>query len=148
MPINAGLRPPAWFWIVGVVLLLWGLMGCFAAYMQITTGPEAWGDVENAEYNRQLYASLPAWFNWVYGLAVGTALVGAVALLARKAIARPIFIVSVIAVVIQFGYSFLATDLIAHKGVAMTVPFPVFILAVAVFSVWFAGLAQRRGWLS
>lgn len=148
MPINSGVRPPLWFWAIGVVLLLWGLIGCFAAYTQITTGPEAWGDPANAEYNRQLYASLPAWFNWVYALAVGSAAVGALALALRRAVARPIFILSAIAVVIQFGYSFLATDLIAHKGVAMTVPFPLFILAVAVFSVWFAGLSQRRGWLS
>lgn len=148
MALNFQRKPPVWFWIVGIVLLLWGAIGCYAAYTQISTGPDAWGDPQNAEYNRQLYASLPVWFNWVYGLGVGSALVGALLLLMRRAVARPIFIVSVIAVVIQFGYAFLATDLIAHKGVAMTVPFPVFILVVAVFSVWFAGLSERRGWLS
>lgn len=148
MALNFQRKPPAWFWIVAVVLLLWGAMGCFAAYTQITSGPEAWGDPQNAEYNRRLYASLPAWYNWVYGLAVGTALVGAIALLMRRAVARPIFVVSVIAVVVQFGYAFLATDLIAHKGVATTVPFPLFVLGVALFSVWFAGLSRRRGWLN
>ena len=57
-------------------------------------------------------------------------------------------IVSLIAIVVQFGYLFATTDIIAHKGFAMTVPFPVFIVVVAMFALWFAGLAERRGWVS
>ena len=52
-----------------------------------------------------------------------------------------------IAVIVQFGCVFLATDMVARKGAAMTVPFPVLIVAVAGFSVWFTGFATRRGWI-
>ena len=37
--------------------------------------------------------------------------------------------------------------MIAHKGVYV-VYFPAFIFAVAVFQIWFAGLAAKRGWIS
>lgn len=141
-------RPPAWFWIVAILFLLWGAMGCWACYQQFRIGADAWGDPANAEYNRALYAALPAWYNYVYAIAVGTALLGALALLARSAAARLLFIVSAIAIVVQFGYAFLATDLIAHKGAAAVLPFPILILVIALVEIWFAGLARRRGWIS
>lgn len=139
-------KPPVWFWVVAVVLLLWGAMGCYACYAQFTMGADSWGDPANIDYDRALYASLPAWYNYVYAAAVGFGLLGTVALLARKAVARPLYIVSLIAVIVQFGYALLATDMVAHKGAAATVPFPVFIAAVAVFEIWLAGYATRRGW--
>ncbi|WP_294290715.1 hypothetical protein [uncultured Sphingomonas sp.] len=52
---------------------------------------------------------------------------------------------SLIAVVIQFCWLFAATDMIAVRGFAVAAGFPIFILAVAVFQVWLAGLAIRRG---
>ena len=90
----------------------------------------------------------PAWYNWVYAAAVGTGLLGGIALLSRSSVARTLFIVSLVAVVIQFGYSFAATDLIAHKGAAATVPFPAVHRRDRGVGVWFAGYATRRGWIS
>lgn len=139
-------RPPMWFWLVATVLLLWGAMGCFACYMQFTRGADAMPNP--TDYDRQLFASLPAWYNYVYAVAVGAGLLGAVALLARSAAARLLFTVSLIAIIVQFGYAFLATDLIAQKGAMATLPFPLFIFAVAMFAIWFSGFARRRGWIS
>jgi hypothetical protein len=48
----------------------------------------------------------------------------------------------------MFGYAFAATDLIAHKGLAQVLPFPLFIAAVGAFSIWFSRLATARGWLA
>lgn len=141
-------RAPGWFNPVAILLLAWSLMGCYACYMQLRLGPEAWGDPAHLEYDRALYAALPFWYNYVYVVAVGSGLLGAVALLARKAVARALFAISLAAVVIQFGYALLATDLVAHKGAAMTVPFPLFVIAAAAFALWFAMHARRRGWIS
>lgn len=138
-------RPPAWFWVVAVVLLLWGAMGCYACIQQFRLGAEAMGPA--TDYDRALFASLPAWYNYVYAAAVGTGLLGSVALLLRSATARLLYIVSLVALVVQFGYAFGATDLIAVKGAAVTLPFPIFIAVVAIFQIWFAGFAQRRRWI-
>lgn len=136
---------PVWYWVIAILLTLWGAMGCFACYQQFKLGPAAWGEV--TDYSRALYASLPVWYNWLYALAVGTALLGGIGLLLRAGWAKAAFWISLIAAVVQFGYAFAATDMVAVKGAAATLPFPIFIIAVAVFSVWFAGFAKGRGWL-
>lgn len=140
-------RPPVWYWLVAVALLLWGAMGCYACYQQIKLGAEAIPGGAT-DYDRQLFATLPGWYNYVYALAVGGGFVGAAALLIRSVFARTFFALSLAGIVVQFGYVFVMTDLIAQKGAAATLPFPIFIAAVAVFAIWFCGHAQRRGWIS
>lgn len=136
---------PMWFTLVAFVLVIWGAAGVFACIQQIRLGADAMGQAD--DYYRRLYASFPVWYNGVYALATGSGLAAAVALLLRSAHARPLFLVSLIAVMVQFGWLFLATDIIAVRGAAQVVPFPVFIAAIALFGVWLAGHARRRGWI-
>ncbi|MEJ5976052.1 hypothetical protein WG901_05365 [Novosphingobium sp. PS1R-30] len=137
---------PVWFWIVTIVLVLWEAMGCVACVMQIRLGAEAMGSVD--EWSRNYYAALPVWYNWVYAVATFGGLLGGLALLLRKRLAATLFWISLVAVVVMFGYAFTATDLIAHKGVGEVLPFPLFIAGVGVFSIWFTNLAAKRGWLT
>ncbi len=143
--MNGTIKPPMWFWIVALLLVLWEAAGCFACYQQFKLGAAAMGPVD--EWSLQYYAALPAWYNWVYAIATFGGLAGGLALLARKRIAKPLFWISFAAVIVMFGYAFAATDLIAHKGLAQVLPFPLFIAAVAAFSIWFAGNAEKKGWL-
>lgn len=138
-------KPPAWFWIVSVVLFLWAAAGVFALYAHATLSGE--GLAQMSAYDRESYLKLPVWFVWVFALATLPALIGAAALLMRSAIARPLYFLSLVGVVVQFGWVFGATDLIAVKGASATVPFPVAIFALGVFAWWFAGMAKVRGWL-
>ena len=78
---------------------------------------------------------------------MGSGLAAALALVLRSALARPLFLVSLVAVIVQFGWLFVATDIIAVRGATQVVPFPVFIAAVALFGVWLSGHARRRGWI-
>lgn len=139
-------KPPSWFVVVAAVLVLWGLMGCASLYLHIVYGPDM--DPNATDWDRAFFAALPAWFNIVYVVAVGGGLLGSIALLIRSKQAVLLYILSMIAVIVQFGYIFAGTDLIAHKGAATTVPFPLFIAVVAVFQIWFAKRAERRGWIS
>lgn len=138
-------RPTGWFTAVAVLLGLWGLMGCASFYAHLAWGPDI--DPKATDWDRAFYAALPGWLNIVYAVAVGAGLLGSIALLLRSRLARPLYLVSLIAVIVQFGYIFVATDLIAHKGVLVATGFPIFIFVVAIFQIWFAGYAQRRGWL-
>ena len=145
MPNVFDQRPPTWFRIVAVVLLLWGAGGCYACFQQFRLGADAMPGA--TAYDRALYAALPGWYDWVYALAVASGLLGAVALLARSALARPLFAISLVSVLIQFGFLFAMSDLLRHKGAAATLPFPVLIVAVAAGEVWLGGYALRRGWI-
>ena len=137
-------KPPVWFVIVAVLLTLWDAIGVYACIQQFRLGAEAMGPA--TDYDRALYASLPAWYNWVYALAVGAGLLAGIALLARSALAVPLAAVSLLAAVVQFGWLFATTDIVAVKGV-WTTYFPLFIIALGVFALWFARLARARGWI-
>ena len=82
----------------------------------------------------------------VYALATWGGLLGGIALLLRRRLALALFVISLIAVIIQFGWVFGATDILTVKG-AWTAIFPLFILAIALFQIWFANNAAKRGWL-
>lgn len=142
---EAGRRVPLWFTVGAVVLLLWGLLGCFACVQQLRLGADAMGPA--SPYDRMLYASLPGWYNPLYVVAVLSGTAGAAALLARLRIALPLAVVALVAVVVMFGYMFAATDLVAHKGTAATVPFPVVIALIPLGQSWLARRAAARGWI-
>ncbi len=137
-------KPSTWFWIVSVLILLWGAMGVFAFYTDVTMSEEMLAAMD--DYDRAMYLGRPTWFATVYGLATWGGFLGAVALLLRRRLAIVLFLLSAVAVVVQFGWVFGVTDLIAEKG-AWTLIFPIFILAIAIFQIWFANLANKRGWL-
>ena len=63
----------------------------------------------------------------------------------RKRWATTWFLVSLVAVVIQFGYTLFVMDAIGLLGTGMALPFPLVIIAFAVFLLWFARYARRHG---
>ena len=137
-------KPPSWYYVVATLLTLWDAIGCYFCIMQFKLGADAMGNA--TDYDRALYATLPVWYNWCYAIATFGSVIGGIALLMRKKIATPILLVALIAIVMQFGYLFATTDVVAHKGFAMTVPFPLFIVAVGAAGWCFARFAQHRGW--
>jgi len=138
--------PPLFYWTVAVLLALWGFVGCYACYMQFLHGPDAMGPATT--YDRQLYASLPAWYNYCYAVAVGTAMLGAIGLLLRASWSGIAFLISLIAAIVQFGYLFVFTDILMKKGPAVVLPFPIFIILVAFGAMCLAVYAYRRNWTS
>lgn len=142
---DARAKLPTWYWVVAILITLWGATGILAFYMDVTMSEAARAALP--DYDRQLLANRPRWVVWLYGLATWGGFLGGLALLARRRLATYLFAVSLIAAIVQFGWVFGATDLIAAKGAAATVPFPAFIITVAVFQLWLARVATGRGWL-
>lgn len=130
------------FTIIALVLLLWNLIGVAAFVMQYTADLEALA--KSDPYTARIFAGMPGWAWGAYVVAVGAGTLGAVLLLMRKAAAVGLFLLSVIAVVVQFGYSFLGTDLLAVKGAGAAV-FPAVILAIAVGQWLYARRCRVKG---
>lgn len=139
-------KRPGWFILLVAVLILWGLAGCASLYAHVVHGAEM--AKQAGAWDEAFFASMPGWLNWDFAVATFTGLFGSIALLLRSKLARPLYIVSLVAIVIQFGYIFLTTDLIAHKGVLVAAGFPAFIFAMALVEIWVASLAEERGWVS
>lgn len=136
---------PRWFVVLTAVLLLWAVAGLASFVAHVLVGEQM--AAQQGAWDLDYYRALPAWFAWDYGLATLAALAGALALWMRSRLASMLYVVSLIAVVIQFGYVFAATDLLAHKGAAATVPFPLFIALMGGVQIAVAQLAARRGWV-
>lgn len=136
---------PRWALIVSIVLLLWSLMGLWAFYSQSTMTPEAMATLPKEQ--QDIWNAMPQWLWWDYAIAVIAGFAGAVGLLLRKAWAQWAWGLSLIAVVVQFGYVFAATPMLATIGPG-AIAFPAFIIAVAAVAWWLAGDWKRRGWLA
>ena len=139
-------KPPVWFWVVATVLLLWGIVGVIG--FQVDVAMTAADMAKLDPYDRTLYAGRPGWATATYGVAVWTGLLGTIVLMLRKAWARSLYLLSLVGVVVLFGWTFLATDIIAVKGVLVATGFPIVIALIAAFEVWFASGARARGWIA
>lgn len=137
-------RRPAWFTAVAAVLLLWSIAGVASFAAHVLAGEKL--AAEQGAWDLAFYRALPGWFAWDYAVATLAALAAAVALLLRSRHAVALSLLSLAGIVLQFGFVFLGTDLLAHKGAAATVPFPVFIAAMGGVQLALARLAVRRGW--
>ena len=144
MATASEIRVPVWFWIVSGVALLWEAMGCYSYLMEVSMNSARIAALPEAE--RTLMQSTPAWLYAVFAVAVWVGLLGAVSLLMRRAWARSLFIVSLVAVLIQFGWWFLVQKAASVLG-RSAYGLPALIVVVAVLLVWFSGVATKRGWL-
>lgn len=124
------------------MLVLWGLLGCLVFYAHATLAAHRAGPP--SFWNWDYYQAVPRWFLVDYAIGVGASLLGSLAMLRRSRKANLLYVVSLAAVIVQFGYLF-ATGGLAGPVQAFVIP--VFILGVAIFQIWLAGMATRRGWL-
>ncbi|MGA9583597.1 MAG: hypothetical protein WBR13_16680 [Allosphingosinicella sp.] len=137
-------RVPGWYWAVAGVALLWEAMGCYAYVTQVSMDSAALARLPAEQ--RDIWAAMPGWAVGAYAVAVWAGLLGAIGLLLRRSWAKLAFAASLIAVIVQFGWTFLATPILDTMGASAAV-FPLFILIVAALLLWFSGMAAKRGWL-
>ena len=137
-------RPPVWFRILAILALLWELFGVSTYLMHVGILPSDPGGMSEVE--RSLSGSMPIWATAAYAVAVFAGAVGALALLLGKAWARPLLILSLIGIVIQFTWWLLlsgAMDAIGGSAAIM----PLIVILVGAALVWLANIGVRRGWL-
>lgn len=128
--------------IIGIILLLWNLMGVAAFAMQY--GMDLGEFAKTDPVGARIFAKMPGWLWIVYAVAVGAGTVGAVLLLMKKAAAASLFLVSLIAVLVQFGYTLGATDLIAQKGMLQAAVFPIVVILIAIGQLLYARMLVAR----
>lgn len=138
-------KPPLWFWIVGVTMLLWNLMGVMAYVQEATLTAAQLQAMPQAE--RALLASRPAWATAAFAIAVFGGAAGCLMLLLRSRLALPVLVLSFVGVLAQMGQAFLIADSFAVYGTGGLI-MPAVVTGVAAFLVFFAAHARKRGWLA
>ena len=143
-------KPPIWFWVIAVILALWGLMGLYVYYDFVTSTPESMAKyVEAGTYTRAYADSLletPAWSTAVFALAVCSGALGALSLILRKSWSVPLYMASLLFVIISLGNMFLLDKV--HKlmsGGQIGMEGVVFCLGV--LAVWVSRKAKKENWL-
>ncbi len=135
---------PAWFWAVALLALLFEAFGCYAYLADVGRSPEQIANLPLDE--RAMVEGRPWWIYAAYGTAVWIGLFGAILLLMRRRHAEIFLLISLVAVIVQFGGVLLVRELRdATPPDAFTVPI---VIALVAYGVWhFSRHARKRGWL-
>jgi hypothetical protein len=138
-------KPSINFWIIGAAALVWNLLGIVIYVGQVTMTPEALAKLTEAQ--QDLITSTPAWANAAWAIAVNAGAFGSLLLLLRKSWAIPMFLLSLIAVVVQDFEAFVLRDAYGVLGInSLIIPSMVFVIAIALYV--YARHTRNRGWLS
>jgi len=144
-------KPPVWFWILTILLLLWGMMGIYVYYDFVTSTPESMTKYVTAGTYSQAYADYllaqPAWATSIFALAVTSGILGAVSLVLRRTWAVPLYMLSLLCIIFSLGKTFLldkAHNLMSGGQIGMEGV----VLSLGILSVWIALKAKNNGWLN
>lgn len=135
-------KAPIWFWIVGVIALLWNLMGLMAYVMQMTMSEEAMTKFSEAE--QELFKNVPVFVYVFFGLAVIGGVLGCVLLLMRNKLAIPVLALSLLGVLVQYGHMFFMTNTIEVMG-AGAMALPALVVAISIALIPYATTCQKKG---
>ena len=138
------MNTPAWFKVVAVVALLWNLLGCVAFFSDLRISPEDLAKLPEAQ--QALYAARPGWAVAATGTAVLGGVLGCIGLLLRRKWAFPVFVLSLLGIVVQdFGLFVLAKGATLAGPVALVLQ--AVVLAVGIGLVLLSRKGMARGWL-
>ncbi|NYZ61530.1 sugar transporter [Luteimonas deserti] len=135
-------RPLRRLRVVGVLALIWNLIGVAAFVMQLALPAEALQAMPPER--RAIYEATPAWLYLFYALATFGGALGAAALLLRRRWAAPVFAIALAALLLQIVAGYATTPAWAIGGLA-SLGFPVLLVGVAAALLVFAQRMAARG---
>jgi hypothetical protein len=138
-------RPTTSFWIIGGAALVWNLIGLVFYYSHVTMTPEALAGFTPEQ--QAFFTGTPMWATSAYAIAVTAGVLGSLFLLLRKAWAVPLFVVSLLAIVVQNFYSFALARGLEVWGASGAI-FPSIVVVVGIALVWYSRQAKAQRWLS
>lgn len=139
-------KPPTSYWIIAGFFLLWNFLGLMIYYDQVTMTPEV--IAENFSPAQQDFLqNMPVWATSAYAIAVTAGVIGSALLFARMALALPVFVVSLVGVLVQDLNSFVLSDGLGVWGTS-ALYLPTLVLLICIIEIWYSQSAKAKGWLS
>jgi len=136
-------KPSTGFWIIAVIALLWNIMGVMAYLGQVYITDDVLNTMTTEQ--QELFTNTPAWSTGVFAVAVFGAFLASLLLLLRKKWASPLFLISLLAVLINMGYSLFATNHAEVYGVVQGIVMPLIIVVIAIFLYMYSKKAAANG---
>ena len=116
-----------------------------AYIMQVTMNEAALGAMPAAE--RAVYESMPGWGVSAFAIAVTAGVLACIVLLLRKAWAVPLFIVSLVAVIVQDIGALFVAGALQGMGPSSAI-MPVVVLGIGIYLIVYSRSARDKGWIS
>lgn len=138
------MKTPVWFTVVAVLALLWNLLGCIAFFSDLRLSPDDLAKLPAAQ--QALYAARPVWAVAASGMAVFGGVLGSIGLLLRRKWAFPVFVLSLLGILIQDLALFVLADGASLAG-PVAVVMQVVVLAIGLGLVLLSRKWTARGWL-
>ena len=144
--VVTSIRPPAWFWLVGLLGLAWFAMGLFQFVLAMKATAESLAAQGFTPEQVTADLGMPIWMRacWVIGVLAGIA--GSALLLLRRRQTVWLLLVALATGVLMFIGDW-AIGFFQIFGVPM-VGLSSAVAVVAAFMWWFAQWAERRNMLS
>ena len=139
-------KPTIWFWVLGVLALLWNLMGVSAYLMDAYMKDETLAAFSEAQ--KAIYINQPTWLTAAYAIAVFGGTLGCIALLLRKKWATPLFLISLIALIARTGYYFFMTNTTEVFDLVQGTILPIAVIIIAALLYIFSKIATDRKWIT
>lgn len=139
-----GARPPGWFRIVAVLAVLWNCIGVWGYLSKVGVVPPMMAMTPD---ETALAASMPTWATAGFAVAVFGGLLGTLGLLLGKAWARLLLILSLLGMLVQFGWWLLMSGAMEQMGPS-SAGMPAIVVLIGVLLIWLANIGVKRGWLT
>lgn len=146
MPEIPNSELPTSYWIIGGVFLLWNFFGLMIYYDQVTMAPDVIAD--NFSPAQQAFLeNMPLWATSAYAIAVTAGVIASLLLLVRNVLALPVFVVSLVGVIVQDLHSFVISDGLAVWG-SSALYLPTLVIVIGIVEIWYSRRAKAKAWLS
>ncbi len=143
---SAVVRPDTAFWVVGVVSLIWYLIGLFFFYSTVTATPEQLAGMMTPE-QVDIVTATPAWATAANAIAVLAGVLASILFLMRKKLAVPLFVISLAAAIVQDVYVFFMSDSLDAFG-TQPVIIQGLVLVIGAFMIWYSRNKRAQGLLT
>ena len=140
-------KPATVFWVVAGAALIWNLIGVMMYVMTVTATPESYAAQGYSPEQIDFVSATPSWATSAFATAVNAGALAALFLLFRKSWAVPVFVLSLVAVLILDVYNFVIRDTFGMFG-AGAAGMQATILIIAILQVIYARHARSGGWLT
>lgn len=138
-------KPAKSFWVIGILALIWNILGVLAYLGQAFMTNEMIAALP--EDQQTLLENTPAWVTAAFAIAVWGGLLGCILLLMKKKIAKTIFVISLIGIIVQMIYNFFVSGAMDVYGPGEMI-MPLMIVVVGIFLVWYSKKCSDDGIIS
>ncbi|MEN9631434.1 MAG: hypothetical protein RJA10_4662 [Pseudomonadota bacterium] len=140
---DADRKAPWHVWAVGVFALLFNAIGVFDYVMNQVQGPAYLASTGMTPDQVAHYQAMPGWMLVVWAVGVFGAFGASVLLLMRRALAGPVFWVSLAAFLVSLFYSYVLKNAGALMGSQMAVVSVVIAVLLVLFALYARAMAAR-----